>query len=212
LVLTCRHAWGYLGTLIDKGVEPLIYLVLGLVLFLGVHSISIVAPAWRDRTAGHLGNAWRGLYSLVTIAGLGLIIWGYGIARKNPVMLYTPPPWTQYVAAVLILPVFPLFLAAYFPGRIKSALQHPMLISVMLWALAHLIATGTLANVALFGGFLAWAVADRISYRWRPQRPIPAAPAMRFNDVIAIVAGLLFYGVFEHWLHVRWIGVQPLPM
>jgi uncharacterized membrane protein len=188
------------------------YLVLGLVLFLGMHSISIVAPAGRDRTAARLGNAWRGLYSLVTIAGLVVIIWGYGIARQDPVMLYTPPAWTQYVTAVLMLPAFPLFLAAYLPGRIKSALQHPMLISVMLWALVHLIATGKLANVVLFGGFLAWAVADRISYRWRTQRPIPTAPSMRLNDGIAIVVGLVVYVVFEHWLHARWIGVQPLSM
>jgi uncharacterized membrane protein len=188
------------------------YLMLGLVLFLGVHSISIVAPAWRDRTAARLGNAWRGLYSLITIAGFIVVVWGYGIARQNPVMLYTPPGWTRYVAAVLMLPVFPLFLAAYFPGRIKGALQHPMLASVMLWALAHLIATGTLANVVLFGGFLTWAVADRISFTWRKQRPNPAAPSMRWNDTIAIVAGLVIYVVFEHWLHARWIGVQPLPM
>src|SRR3984893_16852605 len=190
----------------------MIYLALGLVLFLGVHTISIIAPAWRDRTAARLGNAWRGLYSLVTIAGLVFIIRGYGIARHNPVMLYTPPAWTHYVTAVLMLPVFPLFLAAYFPGRIKGALQHPMLVSVMLWALAHLMATGTLANLVLFGGFLAWAVADRISYRWRTQRSIPTAPPRRLNDGIAIVAGLVFYVVFEHWLHIRWIGVQPLPM
>ena len=190
----------------------MVYLVLGLVLFLGVHSIAIIAPAWRDRTAGRLGNAWRGLYSLAAIAGFIVIIWGYGIARQNPVTLYTPPAWTRYVTAILILPVFPLFLAAYFPGRIKSALRHPMLISVMLWALAHLIATGTLAAVVLFGGFLVWAVADRISFNWRTERPIPTAPAMKLNDGFAIVVGLVIYVVFEHWLHVRWIGVQPLPM
>ncbi len=190
----------------------MIYLVLGMVLFLGIHSISIVAPAWRDRTAARLGNAWRGFYSLASIAGFIVIIWGYGIARHNPVMLYTPPDWIHYVTAVLMLPVFPLFLAPYFPGRVKSALQHPMLVSVMLWALAHLIATGLLANVVLFSGFLAWAVADRISYRWRTQRPIATAPPGKLNDGIAILAGLVLYVVFEHWLHVRWIGVQPLPM
>ena len=129
----------------------------------------------------------------MTIAGLGLIIWGYGTARQNQVLLYAPPRWTQYVTAVLMLPVFPLFLAAYFPGSIKRALQHPMLISVMLWAVAHLIATGTLADATLFGGFLAWALADRISYRWRTPRPIPTAPAMRLNDGIAVVTGLAFY-------------------
>lgn len=190
----------------------MIYLVLGLVLFLGVHSVSIVAPAWRDRTQARLGNAWRGLYSLIAIAGVIVIVWGYGIARQHPVMLYAPPAWTHYITAVLMLPVFPLFLAAYLPGRIKDALKHPMLFSVMLWALAHLIATGMLANVVLFGGFLAWAVADRISFSRRTQRPIAMAPSMKLNDGIAIVAGLVVYVVFEHWLHVRWIGVQPLPM
>ena len=190
----------------------MIYLVLGLVLFLGMHSISIVAPAWRDRTAARLGNAWRGLYSLITIAGLIVIVWGYGIARRNPVMLYAPPAWTHYITAVLMLPVFTLFLAAYLPGRIKSAVKHPMLLSVMLWAVAHLIATGLLANLVLFGGFLAWAVADRISFGWRTPRPIPTAPSMKLNDGIAIVAGLVVYVVFEHWLHFRLIGVQPLPV
>jgi uncharacterized membrane protein len=194
------------------GVEPMIYLVLGLVLFLGMHSISIVAPAWRDRTAARMGNAWRGLYSLITIAGLIVTVWGYGIARRNPVVLYAPPAWTRYVTAVLMLPVFTLFLAAYFPGRLKGALKHPMLLSVMLWAVAHLIATGLLANVVLFGGFLAWAVADRISFRWRTPRPIPMAPSMKLNDGIAIVVGLVVYVVVEHWLHLRFIGVQPLPM
>jgi uncharacterized membrane protein len=190
----------------------MIYLVLGLVLFLGMHSISIVAPAWRNRTAARLGNAWRGLYSLITIAGLIVTVWGYGIARRNPVVLYAPPAWTRYVTAVLMLPVFTLFLAAYFPGRLKGALKHPMLLSVMLWAVAHLIATGLLANVVLFGGFLAWAVADRISFRWRTPRPIPMAPSMKLNDGIAIVVGLVVYVVVEHWLHLRFIGVQPLPM
>jgi uncharacterized membrane protein len=188
------------------------YLVLGLILFLGIHSISIVAPGWRDRTAARVGNAWRGIYSLVSIAGFVLIIWGYGIARQSPLLLYTPPPWTRYVTAVLMLPVFPLLLAAYFPGRIKGALRHPMLLGVIFWSVAHLSTTGTLSNVVLFGSFLAWAVADRISYRWRIQRPIQTAPPTKLNDVVVIVVGLALYFVFVHWLHVRWIGVQPLPL
>jgi uncharacterized membrane protein len=188
------------------------YLVLGLVLFLGVHSVSIVVPAWRDRIAARLGMGWRGFYSLVSIAGFVVLIWGYGSARHSPVVLYTPPDWARYATAVLMLPVFPLLLATYFPGRINSALQHPMLVSVMLWSLAHLISTGMLANVVLFGGFLVWAVADRISYRWRTQRPIHTAPAMGLNDAIVVVIGLALYVVFAHWLHVRWIGVQPLPL
>src|SRR5882672_5043731 len=188
------------------------YLVLGLVLFLGVHSVSIVAPAWRDRIAVRLGNAWRCLYSLLSIAGFVAIIWGYDIARRNPVVLYTPWASARYLTAVLMIPVFPLVLAAYFPGHIKRALQHPMLAGIMLWSLAHLLSTGTLANVMLFGGFLAWAIADRFSYRWRAQRPIQTAPAMRLNDVIVVAVGLAFYIAFTHWLHARWFGVQPLPI
>jgi uncharacterized membrane protein len=188
------------------------YLGLGLVLFLGVHSISIVAPAWRDRVAARLGNGWRGFYSLVSIAGFILIIWGYGLARHDSVVLYTPPLWMRYITLVLMLPVFPLFLAPYFPGRIKKAVLHPMLTATGLWAVAHLLAVGLLADVLLFGGFLVWAVADRISYRWRTQRPIAAAPPVKLNDVIAVVLGLIFYVVFAYWLHPRWIGSQVLPM
>jgi uncharacterized membrane protein len=187
-------------------------LVLGLALFLGVHSIAMVAPAWRDRCATRLGNAWRGLYSLVSIAGFLLIISGYGAARHEPVILYAPPPWTRYLTAILMVPVFPLLLAGYLPGRIKDTFKHPMLAGVVLWAFAHLLGSGTLANLVLFGSFLAWALADRLSFGWRTQRPISTAPPGKLNDVIAIVAGLVLYAVFEHWLHVRWIGIQPLPM
>src|SRR5215472_1991910 len=109
----------YLSHAHGQGVKPVLYLVLGLVLFLGIHSVSIVAPAWRDRTAARLGNAWRGLYSLLSIAGFVIIIWGYGIARHSAIPLYTPPAWTRYATAILMLPVFPLLLAPYFPGRIK---------------------------------------------------------------------------------------------
>ena len=186
-------------------------LLLGLVLFLGIHSISIVAPRWRDATAARMGNAWRGLYSLISIAGFILIVWGYGLARRQAAVLYTPPESMRYVTAALMLPVFPLLLAAYIPGRIKAAVGHPMLLAVIFWALAHLLGSGTWANVLLFGGFLVWAVADRISFRWRSARPISTAPPGRWNDLIAVVVGVGLYVVFARWLHVRWIGVQPLP-
>ena len=186
------------------------YLTIGLLVFLGVHSVAIVAPAWRDQTAARIGKgAWMGLYSLVSIAGFVLLIWGYGLARQHPVQLYSPPVWTRHLAALLMLPVFPLLLAAYLPGRIKTALKHPMLAAVELWAFAHLIANGTLADVLLFGGFLAWAVADRISYSRRPVRPLHTAPPSKLNDLIAVVAGLVIYFAFAFWLHVRWIGVSP---
>jgi uncharacterized membrane protein len=189
------------------------YLAIGLILFLGVHSVSIAAPNWRDRTAARMGGGpWRGVYSLVSIVGFVLLIWGYGVARQSPVQLYAPPPWTRHLAAVLMLPVFPMLLAAYLPGRIRNALRHPMLVAVVLWALAHLFANGTLADVLLFGGFLVWAVADLLSYKRRSMRPIHTAPSTKLNDFVAVAAGLMLYVTFTLWLHVRWIGVSPLPL
>jgi uncharacterized membrane protein len=188
------------------------YLIIGLVLFLGVHSVAIVASDWRDRTLARMGEgSWKGLYSVISIAGFVLLIWGYGVARQTPVVLYMPPVWTRHVAAVLMLPVFPLLLAAYLPGRIRAALKHPMLASVMLWAVAHLVANGTLADVLLFGSFLIWAVADRLSMKRRPVRTTRTAPPTGFNDLIAVIVGLALYAVFVLWLHARWFGVWPLP-
>ena len=187
-------------------------LVVGLIIFLGIHSISIVAPVFRDGVAARMGaGPWRGVYSLISIIGFVLLIWGYGLARREPVMLYNPPFWTRYVTAVLMLPVFPLIFAPYFPGRIKAALKHPMLVAVKLWAVAHLISNGMLADVVLFGAFLAWAVADRISYKHRTQRPLQTAPPSPRNDVIVTVVGLVLYALFLFWLHAKLIGVQPIP-
>ena len=109
-----------------------------------------------------------------------------------------------------MLPVFPLIFAAYLPGRIKTAMQHPMLAAVKCWAFAHLLSTGMLADVFLFGAFLLWAVCDRISLKRRPPQAIRTAPPGRFNDAIAVVAGLATYALFLGWAHVRLFGVSPL--
>ncbi len=185
--------------------------IVGLVLLLGVHSTSIVAPVWRDaQVARHGERAWKGLYTLVSLVGIALLIYGYGVARQSPLVLYTPPLFLRHVALLLLLPVFPLLLAAYLPGRIRTAARHPMLLAVKLWAVAHLLANGTLADVLLFGGFLAWAVADRISLRRRTPRAVPGAPASALNDAIVIVGGLALYVAFALVLH-RWLfGVAPL--
>ncbi len=186
----------------------MIYLVLGLVLFLGVHSVSIVSPAWRDARAAAMGEgAWKGLYTLASIVGFVLLIYGYGLARQEPVVLYTPPAALRHLAMLLMLPVFALLLAAYLPGRIKRAAKHPMLLAVKLWALAHLLVNGNLADVLLFGGFLLWAAADRVSMKHRAQRPLPGAPASPMNDVIAVVAGLAIYALFVFWAHTALIGM-----
>jgi uncharacterized membrane protein len=186
-------------------------LILGLVLFLGIHSVGIVSPGLRARVSSRLGEgAWKGLYSLVSLAGLVLIVYGFGLARQDGIVLYSPPLWLRRVALLLMLPVFPLLIAAYLPGRIKSAAKHPMLASVKFWALAHLLANGLLADVALFGAFLAWAVADRISLKRRAPRALPTAPAGRWNDAIAVVLGLAMYGLLIGWAHLHLFGVSPL--
>ncbi len=186
-------------------------LVLGLVLFLGIHSVSIFAVGWRDAQVAQRGEkGWKGLYSVASLIGFVLIVYGYGLARQSPVVLWSPPAAMRHIAFLLMLPVFPLLFASNLPGRIKTAAKHPMLLATKLWATAHLLANGNLADVLLFGGFLAWAVADRISLKRRPQRPIPGFPARPFNDVLAVVGGLVVYVVFLLWGH-RWlIGVSPL--
>jgi uncharacterized membrane protein len=187
-------------------------LIVGLVLFLGVHSVAIVSPTLRARTIRRLGEgAWKGMYALVSLIGFVLICYGFGLARQAPVILYSPPTWLRHVALILMVPVFPLLVAAYLPGRIKTAAKHPMLAAVKFWALAHLLANGTSADVVLFGGFLAWAVADRISMKRRstPQVP-PTAPPGPWNDAIAVVLGLAIYTLLIGWAHVRLFGVSPL--
>lgn len=192
----------------------MLVLVVGLVLFLGIHSVSIVAPRWRLAMVARLGEGpWKGVYSIVSAIGLVVLVVGYGMARREPVVLYTPPAALRHVALLLMVPVFPLFIAAYFPGRISAAAKHPMLLSVKLWATAHLIANGTLADVVLFGAFLAWAIVDRISVKRRPAmeaHKVPGAPPRAANDMVAVVAGLVVYAVFVFWAHRLLIGVSPL--
>ena len=185
--------------------------LVGLVLFLGIHSVAIVAPAWRDAQAARNPGAWKGIYSVISIAGFALLIYGYGLARQSPVVVWTPPTAMRHIALLLMVPVFPLLLAAYLPGRIKAAAKHPMLLAVKFWALAHLLSNGMLVDLILFGAFLAWAVLDRIAVGRRAvPRAIPGAPASALNDVIALGGGLALYLLFVLWAH-RWlIGVAPL--
>ena len=186
-------------------------LILGLVLFFATHSVSIINVSWRDRMVAKMGlSAWQGLYSVVALSGLVLIVWGYGLARMDPVVIYQPPIWLRHVALLLLVFVFPLLVATYFPGRIQRAAKHPMLAATKIWAFAHLLANGMLADVLLFGAFLAWAVVDRISVKRRQPSPVPGAPPSKLNDVIAIVVGLALYAGFVLWLHAWLFGVAPL--
>ncbi|MEP6556997.1 MAG: NnrU family protein [Burkholderiales bacterium] len=186
-------------------------LIIGLIVFLGLHSVSIVAPGWRNAQVARFGEgSWKGIYSVVSLVGLALLIIGYGAARQSPVVLYVPPTWLRHVSLLLMVPVFPLLIAAYVPGWISRTAKHPMLLAVKFWALAHLLANGTLADVLLFGGFLAWAVADRISMKRRTSRDVPHAPASRANDAIVVVGGLALYVLFVWRLHLWLIGVSPV--
>ena len=189
----------------------MLFLVLGLLLFLGIHTTAILGL--REPAVARLGEGpWKGLYSLISFVGLGLIVWGYGQARMDPTFLWIPPRGVKHLALALMLPVFPMLFAAYLPGRIQTRLKHPMLAGVKLWALAHLVANGTVADLLLFGGVLAWAVADRISLKRRPVvREIPMAPPTALNDVLAVGLGLLTYGLFVGGLHTWLIGVPPIP-
>ncbi|MFA9462179.1 NnrU family protein [Thiohalorhabdus methylotrophus] len=183
-------------------------LVVGLMLFLGVHAISIVNFQWRDAMAERMGvGLWKGAFSLVAFVGLGLTIIGYGLARQRAVQVYAPPQWLTYVSLLLLVLVFPLLLSAYLPGRFNRVLRHPMLAAVMLWGVAHLLVNGTVADILLFGGFLVWAVADRLSMTWRPDRRIPQAPASAWNDAVALAGGLALYAAFFLGGHAWLIGV-----
>lgn len=187
-------------------------LILGLALFLGAHSVRIVAEGWRGTRVAKMGlKPWKGVVSVVSIIGFVLIIWGYGIARQAPVVLYAPPVWARHFAALLTLPAFILLVAAYVPGtRIKRAIGQPMVAGVKLWAFAHLLANGTLADVVLFGAFLIWAAGSFRAARRRDHAAgvvYVVGPVTR--DVTAVVIGALTWAAFAFWLHGWLIGVRP---
>lgn len=184
-------------------------LILGLVLFLGMHSISIVAEPLRNSLAAKSELGWKAIYGIVSLVGIVLIARGYADARMTSAILYTTPQWMSHVMALLMLPVFILFFAPYLPGRISTAAKHPQLVAVKLWAVSHLLVNGSVADIVLFGSFLAWAVVDRISLKRRTQRPLPGLPKANGNDFIAILLGLVTYVAFTLWLHERLIGVAP---
>lgn len=191
-------------------------LVLGLVLFLGTHSFSMARGA-RAALIGRTGlGAFKGLYSLLSLAGIVLIAIGYGQYRESSyVPVWDPPVWTRHLALLLVLVAFVCFAAAYLPGHIKHRLKHPMLAGVKIWAFAHLLANGDLGSILLFGSFLAWAVAARISVKRRDvaaQHGGTAAPAGWRNDMLAVAIGGIAYVAFVLWLHPRVIGVPVLPM
>lgn len=186
-------------------------LITGLVLFLGVHSVSIVNEAFRNRMVKKIGlQPWQGIHTLTAIVGFVLIVWGYGLARQEPLVLYQPPNGLRHLAMLLLVPVFPMLIAAYLPGRIRSTIGHPMLAATKLWAFAHLLANGMLHDLILFGAFLAWSVVDRISLGRRQMPPLRSGTPSLRNDMLAVVIGLLIYLAFLFKLHAWLIGVSPV--
>ena len=188
-------------------------LILGLVLFLGIHSVRVVADGRRSAFIAKRGaNAWKGLYTLLSLAGFALLVWGYGLARQQPTVLWvTPPVWTRHVAALLTLIAFVLVTAAYVPGNsIKARLHHPMTLGIKVWAFAHLIANNTLADVLLFGGFLVWSIAVFAAARRRDRaNAVTYAPGSASRSVVVVVIGVVAWIVFALWLHGWLIGVRP---
>jgi len=187
-------------------------LIVGLVIFLGGHSVRIFADDWRTRQISKVGeNAWKGLYSLVSIAAFVLVVWGFGKARQQPVLLYVPAIWLRHLNALFTLAAFVLVAAAYVPrNRLKAAVGHPMLAGVKLWAFGHLLATGMLHDLVLFGAFLIWAVANFVVSRRRDGRMGVTYPAgTTTGDLITLVAGIGVWAVFAFWAHLHWIGVAP---
>ncbi len=187
-------------------------LILGLLIFLGIHSVRIFADEFRRRIIAKLGtNGWKGLYALISIVGFVLIIWGFGLARQQAVLLYVPPLALRHANSLFTLLAFVLVAAAYVPrNHLKAWLGHPMLAGVKLWALGHLLASGFLHDVILFGAFLAWAIVLFAISRRRDRRGGIGYPhGTIVADVLTLVIGTGAWAGFAFWAHLHWIGVNP---
>lgn len=190
------------------------YLVLGLILFLGIHSVRIFAESWRQQRVNTLGEAaWKGTYSLVSVAGFALMVWGYGVARQDPVVLWLPPVGMRHAASLLTLVSFVLLAAAYVPrNALKQRLKHPMVLSVKLWAFGHLLSNGTLADVVLFGSFLVWAVLSFRAARLRDAAAVVVSElshSLVSRTALTVAVGAGAWAAFALWGHAALIGVRP---
>ena len=187
-------------------------LILGLVLFLGAHSVRIFAEPWRRGVRARVGeNAFKGVYSVVSLLGFGILIWGFGQARQQPVVLWPAMTWARHLAALLMLVSFVLLAAAYVPrNMIKGRLHHPMVLGVKTWAFAHLLANNTLADLLLFGSFLVWSVFNFGAARARDKAAGAVyAAGTAGATVTTVVVGALAWAVFAFWAHGWLIGVRP---
>ncbi|MEO6926229.1 MAG: NnrU family protein [Rhodanobacter sp.] len=188
-------------------------LILGLLVFLGVHSLRIVADDWRGRQLAKMGEMrWKGLYTLVSLISFVLLCWGFGLARQQPVVVYVPPLFLRHLNALFTLIAFVLVVAAYVPrNHLKAKFGHPMLLGVKAWAFGHLLATGMLRDVVLFGAFLLWAVVLFVVSRRRDRAAGTTYPAGTLQgDAVTLLVGIAFWVAFAFWLHLWLIGVKPI--
>ena len=195
-------------------------LILGLILFLGAHSVRILADGWRDQTIAAYGEkAFKGVYTLVAILGFYLLVVGYGEARLQPLVLWNPPIFTKHISMLLMLLSSILLIATYIPrNHFKMRLKHPMVLSVKVWALSHLLANGNLVDLVLFGSFLIWAVLNFRSARARDRAQVqnsdaneeaPLKPNL-LATLIALFGGMGLWAVITFVLHAKVVGVAPM--
>ncbi len=188
----------------------MLYLIAGLVIFFAIHLTTMIAPQWREARIASMGeNRWKGLYSLSSMVGMVLIVWGYSKARPDAPELFTPPAWAPHLVILLMAIAFILMMAGNLPaGRIKQAVKHPFILAIMIWAFAHLVSNGDLASAILFGSFLVYAVWNRISLKRRgAEDPVAVS---KTSDTIAVVSGLVIWAAVVFWLHDLAIGVNPI--
>jgi uncharacterized membrane protein len=199
------------------------WLILGLVLFLGAHSTRIFADGWRTRTLEAWGEKpFKGVIALVSLLGFYGLIVGYAQVRMEPVVIWQPPMATRHISVLLMLFASILLVAAYIPANhFKVRLGHPMVLSVKVWALAHLLANGNLADLLLFGAFLAWSVMNFKSARARDRANAEsqalvldedAQPAMPKTSatLMAVVVGAGLWALITFVLHAQVVGVSPM--
>jgi uncharacterized membrane protein len=196
------------------------WLILGLILFLGAHSVRVVADNWRaEKIAAWGDKAFKGVYTLVSILGFYLLVVGYGEARLQPLALWNPPIFTRHISMLLMLLSSILLIATYIPrNHFKMRLRHPMVLSVKVWALSHLLANGNLADLVLFGSFLIWAVLNFRSARARDRAQVENSVAIEdslpkpnlYATLIALFGGMALWAVITFVLHAKVVGVAPM--
>ncbi|WP_290647620.1 NnrU family protein [Aquisalimonas sp.] len=191
----------------------MIIMIIGLLIFLGAHSVRVFAEDWRTAQIQRIGEGpWKGIYAVISVIGLALAIWGYGQMRLDPIYLWYPPMGLRHAVALLMIPAFVLLVATYVPrNHIQATLGHPMLLAVKLWALSHLLANGRVGDVVFFGAFLVWAIlAFRAARRRDRAAQVMPPKASVLGTTATVVIGLVVYFLFAFYLHAWVTGVPAL--